>query len=67
MPTPISLVMTVYNRQHYLDRALDSILAQTYPHWNLIIWDDGSTDESPEIARQYADKDSRIQLSRVGI
>jgi glycosyltransferase involved in cell wall biosynthesis len=62
MPTPISLVMTVYNRQSYLSQAIDSILAQTYPHWNLVIWDDGSTDESPEIARQYADTDTRIQF-----
>jgi glycosyltransferase involved in cell wall biosynthesis len=62
MPTSISLVMCVYNRQRYLAQAIDSILAQTYPHWNLVIWDDGSTDESPEIARQYADKDPRIQF-----
>jgi glycosyltransferase involved in cell wall biosynthesis len=62
MPTPVALVMTVYNREQYLAQALDSIIAQTYPHWELLIWDDGSTDSSPNVARQYADKDPRIQL-----
>ena len=62
MPTTVSLVMTVYNRQDYLLQALDSILAQTYPHWHLTLWDDGSTDESPQIAREYAERDARIQF-----
>jgi glycosyltransferase involved in cell wall biosynthesis len=62
MPTSISLVMTVYNRQGYLSQAIDSILAQTYPHWHLVVWDDGSNDESPQIARQYADTNPRIQF-----
>ena len=62
MPTPVSLVMTVYNRQDYLPQALDSILTQTYPHWQLTIWDDGSTDTSPQIAHQYAIADSRIKF-----
>jgi glycosyltransferase involved in cell wall biosynthesis len=62
MPSKISLVMTVYNREIYLPQALDSILAQTYPHWQLTLWDDGSTDTSPEIARAYASRDPRIQF-----
>jgi glycosyltransferase involved in cell wall biosynthesis/mannosyltransferase OCH1-like enzyme len=62
MSSQISLVMTVYNRQQYLAQAIDSILAQTYPHWQLIIWDDGSTDNSPKIGQQYADQDPRIQF-----
>jgi glycosyltransferase involved in cell wall biosynthesis/mannosyltransferase OCH1-like enzyme len=62
MSTTISLVMTVYNTQYYLSQALDSILAQTYPHWELILWDDGSTDASPQIASAYASRDRRIQF-----
>ncbi len=54
--------MTVYNRQNYLSQALDSILGQTYPHWQLTIWDDGSIDDSPAIARKYAQQDSRVQF-----
>jgi glycosyltransferase involved in cell wall biosynthesis len=60
MPSFVALVMTVYNREDYLSQALDSILAQTYPHWNLTIWDDGSTDSSPEIGQLYAQLDPRI-------
>jgi glycosyltransferase involved in cell wall biosynthesis len=62
MPSLIALVLTVYNRQNYLSLALDSILAQTYPHWHLTIWDDGSTDSSPTIAREYASFDPRIHF-----
>ena len=62
MTSKVFLVMTVYNRQTYLPQALDSILGQTYPHWQLTIWDDGSTDASPEIARKYAQQDQRIQF-----
>ena len=60
MPSFVALVMTVYNREDYLSQALDSILAQTYPHWYLTIWDDGSTDSSPEIGQHYAQLDPRI-------
>jgi glycosyltransferase involved in cell wall biosynthesis len=62
MPSLVSLVMTVYNREDYLPQALDSILIQTYPHWHLTIWDDGSTDSSPNIAREYARIDPRIRF-----
>jgi glycosyltransferase involved in cell wall biosynthesis len=62
MPSLISLAMTVYNRENYLSLALDSILTQTYPHWHLIVWDDGSTDSSPAIAREYASFDPRIHF-----
>lgn len=62
MPTPISLITTVYNRDFYLPKTLDSILAQTYPHFELLIWDDGSTDRSLEIAHTYAQRDDRIHV-----
>ncbi len=62
MPSIVSLVMTVYNRQEYLPQSLDSILLQTYPHWHLILWDDGSNDGSPQIAIEYAERDARIQF-----
>lgn len=54
--------MTVYNRQHYIACAIDSILTQTYPHWQLTIWDDGSTDSSPTIAHNRAKIDPRIKF-----
>lgn len=54
--------MTVYNRENYLSQAIDSIRAQTYPYWNLILWDDGSSDKSPAIAEHYAQLDRRIRF-----
>ncbi|WP_309737753.1 glycosyltransferase [Chamaesiphon sp. OTE_20_metabat_361] len=62
MPSLVALVMTVHNRENYLKCALDSILLQTYPHWHLTIWDDGSTDTSPDIAHEYAKLDPRIRF-----
>jgi glycosyltransferase involved in cell wall biosynthesis len=62
MSSTVFLAMIVYNRETYLPQALDSILSQTYLHWQLTIWDDGSTDRSPEIARQYAEIDVRIKF-----
>lgn len=53
--------MTCFNRQRYLALAIESIIAQTYSHWELEIWDDCSTDNSLEIARSYAAIDRRIK------
>lgn len=58
----VSLITTVYNRASYLPLTLDSILAQTYRNFELLIWDDASTDHSLEIAHRYAQKDSRIRV-----
>ena len=58
----ISVVMPVYNREDLLPRAIDSILNQTYKDFELIIVDDGSTDSSENIARIYAQKDSRVKV-----
>ena len=62
MGMSVSLVITVYNRQPFLAATIESILAQTYGDFELVIWDDGSTDESVSIAQRYAEKDDRIQV-----
>ncbi|NJL51875.1 MAG: glycosyltransferase [Hydrococcus sp. SU_1_0] len=62
-PDPkISLVITVYNRASYLASAIDSVLAQSYSDFELLIWDDGSSDHSLEIAQKYAANDKRIKV-----
>lgn len=58
----ISLVVSVYNDQEYLHRSLDSILQQSYRDIELILIDDGSTDNSLEICREYKEKDKRVIL-----
>lgn len=62
MLVPISLVITVYNRERYLDAAIESVLAQTRGDWELVVWDDGSTDRSVEIAQNYARQDARVRV-----
>jgi glycosyltransferase involved in cell wall biosynthesis len=50
---PVSVIVPVYNGERFLTEALDSILAQTYSDFELIVVDDGSTDRSREIAQSY--------------
>ena len=57
-----SIIMPVYNHAEYLSEAIESVLGQTFDNWELIIVDDGSTDESPEIARKFAQRDNRIKV-----
>lgn len=58
----ISIVTPVYNMERFLPQCIDSILAQTFPDWELILVDDGSTDGSAGICDRYAAKDSRIRV-----
>jgi glycosyltransferase involved in cell wall biosynthesis len=53
--------MTSYQYERYLAHAINSVLAQTVADLELIIVDDGSTDQSPQIIRSYAEKDSRVK------
>lgn len=62
MHPSISIVITVYNRSHYLGTAIESVLNQTHRDFELIIWDDASTDNSLDIAYQYAKRDRRIRV-----
>lgn len=58
----VSIITPVYQVEAYLPQCLESILAQTYPHWELILVDDGSKDQSGVICDQYAQKDPRIRV-----
>ncbi|MEO0768284.1 MAG: glycosyltransferase [Cyanobacteria bacterium J06649_4] len=58
----VSIILTVYNREQYLSAAIESFLAQTYSQAELIVWDDGSTDSSLSIARNYAHQDLRVKV-----
>jgi glycosyltransferase involved in cell wall biosynthesis len=57
----ISLICTVYNREKYLLQCLQSVFDQTHGDWELIVWDDGSTDQSRAIADEFRD-DKRIWI-----
>lgn len=58
----VSVAMAVYNSDAYLDRAIGSVLGQTYRNLELILVDDGSTDNCPGICDSYAAKDSRVKV-----
>ena len=60
----VTFGMPVYNGQDYLEEALNSILAQTFTDFELIISDNASTDRTEEICRAYAGRDARIQYVR---
>ena len=58
----VSIVMPTYNVAPYLSAAIESVLAQTYTNWELLVVDDGSTDNSNEVARKYASIEPRISV-----
>lgn len=58
----ISIIMPVYNETGLLKRSISSVLNQTFSDWELIIIDDGSTDDVMKICQKYAANDSRIRL-----
>ena len=55
-----SVVMTVYNGEAFLQESIDSVLAQTYSNWELIVVDDGSTDATAEILASFTDPRIRV-------
>ena len=57
----VTVCLPTYNSGEFLRYAIDSILEQTFTDFELIISDDCSTDNTPEIIRSYLEKDSRIQ------
>jgi len=60
----VSVVTPVYNGANYLHECISSVLNQTYQHWEYIIVDNCSTDGTPGILHEYAEKETRIKLIR---
>ena len=58
----VSIIMPSYNVEKYIRESIESVLLQTYTHWELIIVDDCSKDRTLEIAQEYAKLDSRIKV-----
>ena len=58
----ISIIIPNYNRGNLLPETLDSVLRQDYPHWEALVVDDGSSDNSVAVGQEYATKDNRIQF-----
>ena len=63
----VSIVTPAYNAERFLRATLDSVLAQTYADWELLLVDDCSTDSTPAIIREYALRDSRVRPMRTAV
>ncbi|NEO27060.1 MAG: glycosyltransferase family 2 protein [Kamptonema sp. SIO4C4] len=60
----VSVCIPTYNREDLLPSAIESVIQQTYPDWELIVCDDGSCDRTAEIMTQYQEQDNRIRYIR---
>jgi glycosyltransferase involved in cell wall biosynthesis len=62
----VSIIVPVFNRRSAIREALESILKQTYEHWEALVVDDGSTDGTAQVVEEYSRADSRVRLLRHG-
>lgn len=60
----VSVIITTYNRPEYLRKAIESVLVQTYQDWELVIVDDGSTDNTQEVVRKYVNENAKVRYVR---
>lgn len=65
-PVFISIITPAYNAGRFIGETIESVQAQTYPHWEMLIVDDGSTDDTRMIAAAYAGSDKRIVMLSAG-
>lgn len=61
----VSVVMPTHNDAKYLKRAIESVLSQSFRDWELLVVDDGSTDETPSLLEHYSNEDPRIKTFRI--
>lgn len=66
MLPPVSVIIPTFNRAEVLGRAIDSVLAQDYPAFELIVVDDGSTDNTPNLLAEYGDRLRSIRQAKRG-
>ena len=58
----VSIITPVYNAEDFIHQVIESVIAQSYPHWEMIVVEDCSTDSSREIIRTFSEKDERIRM-----
>ena len=60
----VSIIMTTYNRAEWLPKSIGSVLSQTYLNWELIIWNDGSSDNTVDVINSYSDQRIRYYFEK---
>ena len=63
----VSIIMPAFNAAETVKQAIDSVVAQTYPNWELVVVDDGSTDSTADVVYECTTHDSRIRLITLAI
>ena len=58
----VSIIIPAYNRAHLIKETIESVLVQTYVNWECIIVDDGSTDETLNVIKEYEIKNKKIKI-----
>jgi len=61
-PNLVSIITPAYNAEDYIVATIESVLAQSDPHWELLIVDDCSKDQTRDRVKEYSQKDSRVKL-----
>lgn len=64
---PVSIIIPTYNRQEFLGKAIDSVLRQTYPNFELLIVDDGSTDDTVDLVASYGNAVRYLSQENLGV
>jgi glycosyltransferase involved in cell wall biosynthesis len=67
MGPTVSVVVTTYNQARYIEETLRSVFNQTYPPWEVIVVDDGSTDDTPRLLAHFGDKVHHIRQKNQGV
>ncbi|NJP05066.1 MAG: glycosyltransferase family 2 protein [Chloroflexaceae bacterium] len=60
----VSIILATYNRASYLHRCIDSVMEQSFTNWELVVIDDGSTDDTFGIVNAYVERDSRVKYGK---
>ncbi|MDA8618464.1 glycosyltransferase [Candidatus Pelagibacter bacterium] len=63
----VSILLNCYNAEKFISKAVESVLSQTYVNWELIIWDDGSTDKTLEVVKRYKSEKIFIYEQKVNL